>query len=217
MKQALRARPGDGTPIRNHIGDHPAQSNQPDNKIMIKLVVGTEGMFFICLIMAFIYMAFHSGFEPHELNQLDIRTTGIYTLVLIASSMALLLAERCGKKQNMRGLKGWLFITLLLGATFLFGQGREYVRLIRENITVSGSVFGTSFFTLTGFHGLHVFIGLIILSIILLLAFLRDGRPSDAGRPGEALSTAAIYWHFVDIVWIAVFTVVYVLPKFTHI
>ena len=191
--------------------------NRPDNKMMIKLVVGTEGMFFICLIMAFIYMAFHSGFEPHDLHQLDIRTTGIYTLLLIASSMTLLFAERCGKKENRRGLKGWLFITLLLGAAFLFGQGKEYVRLIRENVTLSGSVFGTSFFTLTGFHGLHVFIGLIILSILLLLTSLRDGRPGGPGRSGGALGVAAIYWHFVDIVWIVVFTVVYVLPKFTSI
>jgi heme/copper-type cytochrome/quinol oxidase subunit 3 len=190
-------------------------NNQPDNKIMIKLVVGTEAMFFLCLIMAFIYMAYHSGFEPHELNQLDLRTTGIYTLALIASSFTLLLADRCLKKEKMRGLKGWLCLTLLLGATFLFGQGKEYIRLIRGSVTLNGSVFGSSFFTLTGFHGLHVFIGLVILSIILLLAFLGD-YDKTVGR-GSALSTAAIYWHFVDIVWIVVFAVVYVLPEFTRL
>jgi heme/copper-type cytochrome/quinol oxidase subunit 1 len=239
MKQAVRALPGDGTPIRSHKEGRSMQASQPDNKIMIKLVVGTEAMFFICLIMAFIYMAFHSGFEPHELNKLDIRTTGVYTLLLIASSVTLLFAESCLKKEKRRGVKGWLFITLLLGATFLFGQGKEYLRLIRGNVTLSGSVFGTSFFTLTGFHGLHVLIGLIILSVILLLTFLRDRRPPDGATPGQkpgppdaptagdkpgtaagsggALGTAAIYWHFVDIVWIVVFTVVYVLPKFTHI
>ena len=219
MKQAAHS-------VQYGTGVIPMQVNQPDNKMMIKLVVGTEAMFFLCLIIAFVYMAFQSGFEPHELNELDIRTTGVYTLLLIASSMTLLFAERCFKKDNMRGHKSWLFITLLLGATFLFGQGREYLRLIRENITLSGSVFGSSFFTLTGFHGLHVFIGLIILSIILLLAFLRDDRRpgvrSSGGAPGvsrsgRALGVAAIYWHFVDIVWIVVFTVVYVLPKFSSI
>ncbi len=199
MKKAARA-------VRSQLVGRSSPTNQPDNKIMIKLVVGTEAMFFMCLIMAFIYMAFHSGFEPHELNKLDIRTTGVYTLLLIASSLTLLFAERCRKRQSKRALKSWLFITLLLGAAFLFGQGREYIRLIRENITLSGSVFGTSFFTLTGFHGLHVLIGLIILSIILLLTFLRDDRAPGAERSGDALGTAAIYWHFVDIVWIVVFT-----------
>jgi heme/copper-type cytochrome/quinol oxidase subunit 3 len=188
---------------------------------MINLIVGTEAMFFLCLIMAFIYMAFHSGFEPHELNKLNIRTSGMYTILLIASSFSMLLAERSLRYGKIGGLKGWLLITIFLGTTFLFGQGKEYVRLIRENITLSGSVFGTSFFTLTGFHGLHVFIGLIVLSVILLLIFLGDYSQSSpvakVGKQHTALNTAAIYWHFVDIVWIIVFTVVYVLPKFTDI
>ncbi|HEY4205896.1 MAG TPA: cytochrome c oxidase subunit 3 [Puia sp.] len=181
-----------------------------ENKTMMKLVVGTEAMFFLCLIMAFVYMAYHTGFEPHEVSQLDIRSTGIYTVLLLGSSCTLLLAERGYKKGRIATLKGWLIATLLLGAIFLAGQGLEYVRLMRANITLSGSVFGTSFFTLTGFHGLHVIIGLIILSVILLLAFSGD---YDSKPPSQTLSTVAIYWHFVDIVWIIVFTVVYVLPK----
>lgn len=182
---------------------------------MIKLIVGTEAMFFLCLIMAFLYMALHSGFEPHELGRLDIRTTGVYTVLLIGSSFTLRMAERGYRKSSGSMLKGWLMATLLLGAVFLVGQGREYARLIRENVTMSGSVFGTSFFTLTGFHGLHVLIGLIILGILLCLAFLGDDDRPVKG--GGALGTVAIYWHFVDIVWIVVFTVVYVLPKYTTI
>jgi heme/copper-type cytochrome/quinol oxidase subunit 3 len=99
----------------------------------------------------------------------------------------------------------------LLGAIFLIGQGEEYWRLINDKITLSSSVFGTSFYALTGFHGFHVFVGLIILFIILILTFLGDfDNPSS-----NVISTAGIYWHFVDIVWLAVFTVVYVLPEFT--
>ena len=184
-----------------------------DNKTMMKLVVGTEAMFFVSLIVAFVYMAYNAGFEPHEVNQLDITTTGIFTVILISSSFTLLLAERKYKHGKLQGLKAWLLITILLGAIFLFGQGKEYWRLIQANITLSGSVFGTSFYALTGFHGLHVFIGLIILSIVLLLAYLGDFN----NRSSSVISTVAIYWHFVDIVWIFVFTVVYVLPLFTHI
>jgi heme/copper-type cytochrome/quinol oxidase subunit 3 len=185
-----------------------------ENKTMIKLVVGTEAMFFLCLIMAFVYMAYHTGFEPHEVGELDIRSTGIYTILLAGSSFTLFLAERGYKKGRIGKLKGWLMATLVLGVVFLGGQGREYIRLIRADITLSGSVFGTSFFTLTGFHGLHVLIGLVILSVILLLAFLGD---YDRNMSSTAISTIAVYWHFVDIVWIFVFTVVYVLPKFMHV
>lgn len=180
---------------------------------MMKLVVGTEGMFFVALIMAFIYMAYNAGFEPYEVSQLDIKATGIFTIVLFSSSFTFWMAERKYKNGDIKSLKIWLIITILFGAIFLFGQGKEYMRLINENITLSGSVFGTSFYALTGFHGLHVFIGLIILLIILILVFLGDFNNSSS----NVISTVGIYWHFVDIVWMFVFTVVYVLPKFTKI
>lgn len=179
---------------------------------MMKLVVGTEAMFFVSLIVAFIYMAYTSGFEPHEVQQLDITTTGIFTAILISSSFTLMLAEYKYKKGNIKSLKIWLIVTIVFGLVFLLGQGKEYWRLIHENITLGSSVFGTSFYTLTGFHGLHVFIGLIILSVVLLLTYL-----GDFNKPSTAISTVALYWHFVDIVWIFVFTVVYVLPHFTSI
>lgn len=180
---------------------------------MMKLVVGTEGMFFVALIMAFIYMAYNAGFEPYEVSQLDIKTTGLFTIVLFSSSFTFWMAEKKYKDGNIKSLKIWLVITILFGAIFLFGQGDEYIRLINENITLSGSVFGTSFYALTGFHGLHVFIGLIILLIILIMVFLGDFNNSSS----NVISTVGIYWHFVDIVWLFVFTVVYVLPKFTKI
>ena len=183
------------------------------NKTMMKLVVGTEAMFFICLILSFVYMAYNAGFEPHEVQALDIKKTGMFTIILIASSFTFLIADHQLKKGNISRLKIWLVITILLGAIFLVGQGREYWRLINEHITLSSSVFGTSFYALTGFHGFHVFVGIIILCIMLTLAFLGDFNKSSS----NAISVAGIYWHFVDIVWIVVFTVVYVLPKFTNI
>lgn len=176
---------------------------------MMQMVIFTEAFFFLCLIMAFIYMAYNTGFEPHELSRLDIRTAGVFTVVLIASSFTLHFAEKGYARGKPGMMKGWLIVTILLGAIFLAGQGSEYVRLIRDNITLNGSVFGASFFTLTGFHGLHVLIGLVILCIILALAFLRDAK--------SAIGTVALYWHFVDVVWIFVFTVVYVLPQFSTI
>ncbi len=181
-----------------------------ENKTMMKLVVGTEAMFFLSLIMAFVYMAYNSGFESHEVKALDIKTTGLFTVILISSSFTYRMVERNYKTSKIKSLKIWLVITILFGAIFLFGQGKEYWRLINERITLHGSVFGTSFFTLTGFHGFHVLAGLIVLSILLIMAFTGDfNKPSS-----NVISTVGIYWHFVDVVWIVVFTVVYVLPKF---
>lgn len=183
-----------------------------DNKTMMKLVVGTETMFFISLIMAFVYMAYNSGFEPYQVKALDIKTTGIFTLFLFASSFTFWRAEKNYRKGNINNLKTWLIATIILGGIFLFGQGKEYWRLVQDNITLNGSVFGTSFYTLTGFHGFHVFVGLIILLIILIMSFLGDFDKENS----SVVSTVGIYWHFVDVVWIFVFTVVYVLPKFTN-
>ncbi len=184
-----------------------------DNKTMMKLVVGTEGMFFISLIMAFVYMAYNSGFEPYQVKALDIKTTGIFTIFLMSSSFTFWRAEKNYEKGKIKNLKIWLIATIVLGTVFLVGQGKEYWRLIQENITLNGSVFGTSFYTLTGFHGFHVFVGLVILIIILIMAFLGDFNKKGS----NVVSTVGIYWHFVDVVWIFVFTVVYVLPKFTNI
>lgn len=181
-----------------------------DNKLMIKLVVGTEALFFVVLIFGYVYFAFNPGYSPQALRLLNIRSTGMFSLFLFSSSFTYWRAEVNFDKGKLFRLKVWLTITILLGCLFLFGQGREYFNLFRENLIVSSNLFGTSFFTLTGFHGLHVFIGLIMLSIVLLLAFL-----GDFDRPGSSvIETVGIYWHFVDIVWFFVFSMVYVLPHF---
>ena len=99
----------------------------------------------------------------------------------------------------------WLLATVGLGAVFLCGQGREYAQLLREHVTISRNLFGTTFFTLTGFHGLHVLIGLVALAILLGLALA--GGFKDPRAPG--VGAVGLYWHFVDAVWIVIFAVVY--------
>ena len=178
---------------------------------MMKLVVGTEGMFFLSLIMAFVYLSYVSGFEPGQQQSLDIKSTGIFSLFLLSSSGTFWLAERNYNKGDIKNLKRWLVVTILFGFIFLFGQGKEYFHLIQQQkITLSSSLFGTSFYTLTGFHGFHVFVGLIILCIILSLTAAGDFTNNNKST---VIKTIGIYWHFVDIVWVVVFTVVYLLPK----
>ncbi|HEV2352897.1 MAG TPA: heme-copper oxidase subunit III, partial [Puia sp.] len=101
-----------------------------ENATMIQAVIFTEAFFFLCLIMSFIYMAYNSGFQPSELSRLDIRSAGVYTVVLIASSFTLHFAERGYTRGRPAVLKGWLIVTIVLGAIFLAGQGTEYGRLI---------------------------------------------------------------------------------------
>ena len=183
-----------------------------DNKLMMKLVVATEGLFFLCLLMVFVYFSLAPGFREHQQAALDIRTTGAFTLVLFASSFTYWRAEASFRQGAPGRLKLWLLATILLGSVFLFGQAQEFLGLFHRDINLSSGTFGTSFFTLTGFHGLHVLAGLVILSILVVLAFLGDyDRPKST-----VISTVGIYWHFVDIVWAVVFTVVYVLPYFTR-
>src|SRR5690348_18002948 len=96
---------------------------EKDNKTMMKLVVVTEAFFFISLIMAFVYMAYNSGFEPYELKALDIRTSGIFTVFLLSSSFTFWRAEKNYERGKIRNLKLWLVATIVLGTVFLFGQG----------------------------------------------------------------------------------------------
>jgi heme/copper-type cytochrome/quinol oxidase subunit 3 len=180
-----------------------------DDKLMVKLIVFTEGMFFLSLIMAFVYFSFTPGFKHQQVSALDIRSTGIFSLLLFSSSFTYWRAETSYRAGKRKGLKIWLVLTLILGAIFLFGQGKEYLKLLNNHVSISSSLFGTSFFTLTGFHGLHVFAGLIIISIITCLTFLGD---YNQNKHSTIFSSVGIYWHFVDLVWLVVFLIVYVLP-----
>jgi heme/copper-type cytochrome/quinol oxidase subunit 3 len=115
------------------------------------------------------------------------------------------MVERGLEKKRSRAAAGWLAITVLLGAIFLAGQAHEYVDLWTNGVTVSRNLFATTFFTLTGFHGLHVLIGLIALSTLLGLVLRGDFDK----KPSSALVAIGYYWHFVDVVWVVVFSIVY--------
>jgi heme/copper-type cytochrome/quinol oxidase subunit 3 len=117
----------------------------------------------------------------------------------------LVLAERGLAKGRTAAFRGWLLVTIVLGAVFLLGQANEYRMLFGEGLAIDSSLFTSTFFTLTGFHGLHVTAGLVALGILAGLAFAGDFR-SGASR---ALRSVGLYWHFVDAVWVAVFSIVY--------
>lgn len=143
---------------------------------------------------------------PHEI--LDIPYTSISAFVLLMSSLTMVLALASIQKGNVRGLRIWLAATALLGSVFLGGQFFEFTAFKHEGLGLTTNIFGSSFFTLTGFHGAHVTIGVIWL-VSLLIVSLRGGVRKDQALNVEI---AGLYWHFVDIVWIVIFTLVYLVP-----
>lgn len=176
-----------------------------NNKMLIGFFVASESIFFIMLILA--YVNFHGTVTdgPTAVSSLDPLRTGIFSIFLLASSFTVWLAGRSLTAKNHSMLKLWLLITILLGALFIYGQATEWFGLFAQNITISTNVFGSTFFTLTGFHGFHVCVGLLMLSIILVLAMFGDFK----GPKSDGVECVSIYWHFVDGVWIVVYSVIY--------
>ena len=158
------------------------------------LFIASESIFFAAIVM--VYVALRPGGLAAARAELDMPRTLLFSLLLFSSSATMARAERRSAP--------WLLLTGGLGAAFLTGQGLEYARLLGSGIGPSTGLFGTTFFTLTGLHGLHVFVGLVAIAG-LLLASWRDG---DRIR-GVAWECVAWYWHFVDGVWVVVFSVVY--------
>jgi heme/copper-type cytochrome/quinol oxidase subunit 3 len=164
--------------------------------------IGTEVVFFGALIATFvIYRAQGQGFGPHDL---DVGRTALFSLALFASSATIVVAERRLHRGDGAGFRGWLLGTILLGAVFLFGQVTEYGRLFAEGVRLDTNLFTSSFFALTGFHGLHVVVGMIGLVVLAGFAVAGGWR-----RESPAVAAVALYWHFVDGVWVAVFSIVY--------
>jgi heme/copper-type cytochrome/quinol oxidase subunit 3 len=155
----------------------------------------SEAFFFAAIVVAYIALR-HEGLASAR-TELDVPRTAIFSLLLFTSSATMTFAER-------RRSLAWLAATAALGAAFLAGQGLEYARLLGAGIAPSTGAFGTTFFTLTGLHGLHVLAGLG--AIGALAAAARASAPRVGGTAWDAV---AWYWHFVDGVWVVVFSVVY--------
>ncbi|MGD0812372.1 MAG: cytochrome c oxidase subunit I [Verrucomicrobiota bacterium] len=169
--------------------------------------IASESIFFVMLILAYLYYNVISPPSGGPPLALDARKTGIFTLCLLASSATFWRAEKSLHRGQHDSFHRWLLATVLLGGVFMIGQGSEYAHLLHAGYAVNSSLFATAFFTLTGFHGLHVCVGLAALLILLRLAALGDFRTS-----APAVKSVGWYWHFVDMVWVAVFFVIYLRP-----
>jgi cytochrome c oxidase subunit III len=175
------------------------------NKIMMLIFVASESFFFLALIISYVYYSRPGGNLSDTAQYLDIKKTSVFTFFLLSSSLTIEFADKQLFRGNRKSMLVWLFISIAFGLIFLVGQGLEYIALIREKVTVSKNVFGSAFFTLTGFHGFHVFIGLVALSTLAGLI----GSKKYKSVEYDAFNSTTVYWHFVDGVWVVVFSVVY--------
>ena len=188
-----------------------------NRKMAFWAFIGSECLLFGSLISTYLVYKGRSlvGPYPHEI--LNIPVTSASTFVLLMSSLAMVLAlaavQNKGLPQPTTGdrilgnSKLWLFMTALLGITFLGFQAFEFTSFVHEGLSIRTNLFGSSFFTLTGFHGAHVTAGVIWLGTLLAIDYRRGLEPGDAIN----VDIAALYWHFVDVVWIAIFTLVYLI------
>ncbi len=138
----------------------------------------------------------------------DIPFTSLSSFILLMSSLTMVLAHKAVSEGQYKNFRIWIATTMLLGATFMSGQVYEFTVFYREGLTYDGSLFGSAFYTLTGFHGAHVTGGLIMLASLLFLSF-RGRMQKDRA---ETVELVGLYWHFVDIVWVLIFTIVYLIP-----
>ncbi len=169
------------------------------------LFIASEVMFFGGLFAAYFNIrADADEWPPVGLHELHATVPAIFTCVLILSSLTMHLAVLAIRRGNVKALTRWVAITLILGVIFLAGQVYDYSTL---DFTIRDGVYGSTFYTLTGFHGAHVFGGAVYLFIVLIRSM--SGQFSRSHH--AAVEGASMYWHFVDIVWIALFFTLYVL------
>ena len=171
-------------------------------------LIAAESAIFTIFVVAYVFYIGKSQTGPQPKDVLEAPI--FYSLCLLSSSLTIHLAVKALRKGRGRSFGTWWFATILLGATFLFGTLSEWNRLIyREGLTISTNLFGTTYYSLVGLHGFHVIVGLILLTAVM--AFTLSGQVRQ--QHAERLDVLSLYWHFVDTVWVVVFTVVYVIGR----
>lgn len=177
-------------------------------KVGMASLIFAESAIFTIFVVAYLYYVGKSLAGPTPREVLD--PPIFYTICLLSSSLTIHFAAKLlGRGKQGAFLRLWFF-TIILGGLFLYGTGREWHRLIYEHgLTISTNLFGTTYYSLVGLHGTHVVVGLVMLTIVLLFGLAGRVGPEQSARV-EVLS---LYWHFVDAVWVVVFTVVYILGR----
>lgn len=192
----------------SHAGDRPApyrSSNLPDVKLLMWVFLASDCMMFGAMIGSYLVYKGRSLVGPYPLDLFDIPLTTIISFVLLMSSFLMVLALDAIRKDNMSRYRLWMLGVILFGGIFLGFQVFEFAHFMEAGLFQRTNLFGSSFYMLTGTHGIHVAVGVLWLIGLLIASYIRPQSSKDA----VYVEIAGLYWHFVDIVWIVIFTVVY--------
>ena len=179
-------------------------------KLLMWVFLSSDCLFFGSLIATYMVYRGQSLVGPYPIDIIDVPITTVSTFVLLCSSFAMVQALAATNRNDQRGIQLWLLATCFMGSIFIGFQVYEFNEFRAHGLKIDTNLFGTTFFTLTGFHGAHVTLGIVWLFALFLVA--RKGRLG----PDTALDVeiAGLYWHFVDIVWIVIFTLLYLVGGF---
>jgi len=195
--------------ITSPFPEYPASWKLPyRGRVGMACLIVAESAIFTIFVVAYLFYAGRSlsGPTPREVLETPI----FFTICLLSSSVTIHFAARFLERGKRVGFLSLWFLTIILGVLFMYGTAREWYRLIYEHgLTISSNLFGTTYYSLVGLHAFHVTAGLLMLTIVLLFGLAGRVGSEQAARV-EVLS---MYWHFVDAVWVVVFTVVYVLAR----
>ena len=196
---------------------HETSTGIDNRKLLMWLFLASETLFFGGLIGTYLLYRNSSVAPPCPQDCVfdgvtyqglfDIPFTSISAFVLLMSSVTMVLALSAIQRNDRRGLGIWLLATALLGMTFLAGQAFEFTQFYNEGLSLNTNLFGTTFFVLTGFHGAHVAVGILL----LLSVYIVSQRNEWTKEHSLNVELLGLYWHFVDIVWIVIFTLVYLI------
>jgi heme/copper-type cytochrome/quinol oxidase subunit 3 len=187
---------------------HQTSTGLTNNKLAMWLFLGSECLLFGGLIST--YMLYRGRVQdgPHPSQIFDIPFTSVSSFVLLMSSLTMVLAVTAAQRKDFNRANLWLIVTATLGATFVGGQLYEFTAFYREGLGFTTSLFSSSFYTLTGFHGIHVSVGVILL--LSTAGIIKKNKAT--GDKAESVELIGLYWHFVDVVWIIIFTLIYLIP-----
>jgi cytochrome c oxidase subunit 3/cytochrome o ubiquinol oxidase subunit 3 len=187
---------------------HHTSTGISNEKLGMWVFLGSECLLFGGLISTYLLYRHRSVHGPGPHDVFDIPFTSVSSFVLLMSSLTMALAVAAIGRADERRTRAWLMTTALLGASFIAGQVYEFTSFVKEGLGYTTNLFGSAFYTLTGFHGVHVSVGIVMLLSLVVMSLRGRLGPERA----ETVEIVGLYWHFVDVVWIVIFTVVYLIP-----
>jgi len=187
---------------------HQTSTGVSNEKLAMWVFLGSDCLLFGGLISTYLLLRHRSVAGPGPQDVFDIPFTSVSSFVLLFSSLTMALAVGAIHRGDVRRCRTFLLTTSLLGAVFIAGQVYEFTSFVKEGLGYTTNIFGSAFYTLTGFHGVHVSVGIIFLLTMFVMSLRGNLGPDRA----ETVEIFGLYWHFVDIVWILIFTIVYLIP-----